>query len=252
MVELTILGNYGPYAPAKSACSGYLLNVDGFLILLDCGNGSFSMLERYADYRKLNLLILTHLHPDHYSDVYCLHRALQYQMREGERREPLFVYLPDAPSPVAEEIRSWEDVFSAVSLEEARHAVNDFHRFQLRFFPVRHQVPCYGVQFCAGGETVLTYTSDTGWFPGLEEECRGTRTLLAEASLREFEAQRLGDHHLTARQAASCAQNCGARQLILTHFFPESNLHQLRREAEQYFDGRIEMSACGKTYLLQP
>ena len=48
MVELTILGNYGPYATAQGACSGYLLNADGFQIMLDCGNGSFSKLQKYA------------------------------------------------------------------------------------------------------------------------------------------------------------------------------------------------------------
>ena len=65
LVELTILGNYGPYATAQGACSGYLLNADGFQIMLDCGNGSFSKLQKYADYSKLGILILSHLHPDH-------------------------------------------------------------------------------------------------------------------------------------------------------------------------------------------
>lgn len=46
MVELTVLGNYGPYPAAQGACSGYLLNVNGFYIMLDCGNGSFSKLPK--------------------------------------------------------------------------------------------------------------------------------------------------------------------------------------------------------------
>ena len=40
MIEFTVLGNYGPYATAQGACSGYLLNANGFQIMLDCGNGS--------------------------------------------------------------------------------------------------------------------------------------------------------------------------------------------------------------------
>ena len=44
----------------------------------------------------------------------------------------------------------------------------------------------------------------------------------------------------------------GVKNLVLTHFFPEMNLHQLQREAEQNFDGKIHMSASGKTYILQP
>ena len=48
MMELTVLGSHSPYAPANGACSGYLLNIDGFHIMLDCGNGSFSRLQKHS------------------------------------------------------------------------------------------------------------------------------------------------------------------------------------------------------------
>ena len=252
MVELIILGNYGPYATAQGACSGYIVNAAGFQIMLDCGNGSFSKLQKYADYTTLGILVITHLHPDHYSDIYCLRQALKYQMKEGKRKEPLYVYLPEGPEPLVNEIRQWEDVFTVVSLEEAQHTVHDFNLFQLKFFRVQHQVPAYAVQFCMQNQTILTYTGDTGWFPELEEYCRGSKFLLAEASLREYELAERGQYHMTARQAARLAQNSGAEHLILTHFFPEANLHQQRREAEQNYDGPIYISATGKSYLLQP
>lgn len=251
MVELTVLGNYGPYATAQGACSGYLINVDGFLIMLDCGNGSFSKLQKYADCSKLGILILSHLHPDHYCDIYCLRQALKYQMREGKRKDPVFVYLPEGPEQIVEEIKQWDDVFRVVSLQEAQAAVNDFNLFQLGFFPVQHQIPTYGVQFSVSGERLLTYTGDTGWFPQLAEYCQNSRYLLAEASLRGYELAERGANHMTAGQAGTLAQSSGAENLILTHFFPEANLHQLQREAEQTFDGAIYKSATGKKYMLK-
>lgn len=107
MVELTILGNYGPYATAQGACSGYVINTDGFQIMLDCGHGVFSKLQKYADYTTLGILVITHLHPDHYSDIYCLRQALKYQMWEGKRQEPLYVYLSEGPHPLVEEMKQW-------------------------------------------------------------------------------------------------------------------------------------------------
>ena len=252
MVELTVLGNYGPYATAQGACSGYVINTDGFQIMLDCGHGVFSKLQKYADYTTLGILVITHLHPDHYSDIYCLRQALKYQMREGKRQEPLYVYLPEGPHPLVEEMKQWDDVFTVISLEDAVKTVNDFNLFQLNFFKVRHQLPTYGVQFQIGGEPILTYTSDTGWFPELSDFCAGTRYLLAEASLREYEVAERGEYHMSARQAAQLAQSAGAENLILTHFFPENNLHQQQREAEQNYDGKIYMSGTGKKYILQP
>ena len=250
MVELTILGSYGPFAPAKGACSGYLLNVDGFRIMIDCGNGTISKLQQYTEYNELGILILTHLHPDHYCDIYCLRQALKYQIREGNRKEPLYVYLPEGPEEIVSEIKKWDDVFTLISLNEAQKIVNDFNLFQLKFFPVKHQIPTYGVQLVYQGETIFTYTSDTGWFPKLEMFCEGSKVLLAEASLREYEVERLGDCHMSAKQASILAQNSGASELILTHFFPEMNLHQVKREAEQHFDGKIYTATGGKKYLL--
>ena len=252
MVELTILGNYGAYAPANSACSGYLLDVNGYHIMLDCGNGSFSKLLKYTDATQLGIVIISHLHPDHYSDLYCLRQALKYQMREGLRTEPVILYLPEAPEAIVEEMKQWDDVFVIVSLEEAKTVVNDFNAFQLAFFSVQHQLPTYGMQLYVGGEKVLTYTADTGWFPYLETSCRGSKYLLAEATLKEHELAERGNVHMTARQVAMVAQSSGVDNLILTHFFPAHNLNQLRREAEAHYEGKLHMSASGKKYILQP
>lgn len=251
MVELTVLGNYGAYAPANGACSGYLLQIDGYQVLLECGNGALSKALKYTDVSKLGMVIISHLHHDHYSDLYCLRQALKYQMREGLRTEPVILYLPEGPEHLTEEFKAWQDVFMVVPLNEAKLMVNDFGLFQLAFFSVQHQIPTYGVQVYAGGEKVLTYTADTGWYPGLETSCRGSRYVLAEASLKEYELEERGDVHMTARQAAILAQNAAVEHLILTHFFPEHNQHQMRREAEACYDGELYMSASGKTYTLQ-
>lgn len=252
MVELTVLGNYGAYAPANGACSGYLLDVNGYQIMLECGNGAFSKALKYTDASKLGMVIISHLHHDHYSDLYCLRQAVKYQMKEGIRTEPVILYLPEAPVPLVEELKNWDDTFMIVNLEEAKTVVNDFNLFQLAFFSVQHQIPTYGVQLYAGGEKVLTYTADTGWYPYLETSCRGSKFLLAEATLKEYELEERGHVHMTARQAAVLAQKSGAENLILTHFFPEYNQHQLRREAEAHYDGTLHISATGKKYILQP
>ena len=96
-MELTVLGCHSPYAPANGACSGYLLEIDDFKMMIDCGNGTFSQLQRHMDFAELNILVITHLHPDHYSDIYCLRQAIGSAIKTGRRKDPLFVYLPEAP-----------------------------------------------------------------------------------------------------------------------------------------------------------
>lgn len=250
MIELTVLGSHSPYAPANGACSGYLLEIDGFRILLDCGNGSFSRLQKHVDFTTLNIVVLTHLHPDHYSDIYCLRQAIGSAIHAGQRTEPLFVYLPDEPKGLAEEIKSWQDVFYGVSLEEALATDHDFNLFQLSFFKTKHNIPSYGVKISQNQETKFVYTSDTGWYSGLVGDCQDSQVILVEASLKEFELEKLGDMHLTAGQAGHLGQMAGAKEIILTHFFPTHNIYQLQREAEQVFDGKVYLAQMGKKFKI--
>ena len=47
-MKLTVLGNNGPYPSKGGATSGYLLEFDDRLFLLDCGSGVFSNLLRHV------------------------------------------------------------------------------------------------------------------------------------------------------------------------------------------------------------
>jgi hypothetical protein len=51
-VEITVLGKSPSWQDAGGACSGYLIKNDGFVLLLDCGNGVFSKLRRFAEWAR--------------------------------------------------------------------------------------------------------------------------------------------------------------------------------------------------------
>ena len=97
-MQLTILGNNGPYPETGGACSGYLICDDACKthILIDCGTGVLANLRKYVLPRDLDAVILTHLHYDHMSDMLPMIYALQFAPRDM----PLPVYLPDSPENV--------------------------------------------------------------------------------------------------------------------------------------------------------
>ena len=84
-MKLTVLGCAGSFPSADSACSAYLVEAEGFGLLLDFGTGSLSALQRYADLHSVNAILLSHLHCDHILDA-CSYVVV--------RR-----YAPDAPFP---------------------------------------------------------------------------------------------------------------------------------------------------------
>ena len=88
-MELVVLGCWAPYPRAGGACSGYLIRAGGLNILLEAGNGSLSRLMTFIDFRYLDAVIVTHLHPDHYLDLFPLRHAVEGARRDGSRSVPL-------------------------------------------------------------------------------------------------------------------------------------------------------------------
>ena len=84
-MKLTVLGCAGSFPGPDSACSAYLVEADGFRLLLDFGTGSLSALQRYASLTAVDAIMLTHLHADHMFDA-CSYVVV--------RR-----YAPDGPYP---------------------------------------------------------------------------------------------------------------------------------------------------------
>jgi ribonuclease BN (tRNA processing enzyme) len=68
-VKLTVVGCSGSGPGPKSPASCYLVEHDGFRLLLDLGNGAFGPLQNYAAPASIDALFLSHLHADHCLDA---------------------------------------------------------------------------------------------------------------------------------------------------------------------------------------
>ncbi|HXF81442.1 MAG TPA: MBL fold metallo-hydrolase [bacterium] len=222
-MRLTVLGRWSPYAPPGGACVGYLLEAGTARLLLDCGSGVVAALLRWIEAADLSAMVITHLHPDHFSDVYALANARRFGRWPDPPAPPLPVFAPRAAAdhlaaalPRPEAQADLRERFDFRPLEEGSGAIGTV---RLRFAPTSHPMPCHAVEVAAGGRR-LVYTADTGPSPEVEALARGADLLLAEATLladTEHLAATLG--HLSGRLAGAMAARAGARRLLLTHFF---------------------------------
>ena len=97
-MKLTVVGCSGSFPSAESACSSYLVEADGFRLLLDMGNGALGELQRHCGLYDLDADPLSHLHrrPLH-RHVRVLRRPLlPARRRPRRRRSPSTA--PRAPS----------------------------------------------------------------------------------------------------------------------------------------------------------
>ncbi len=243
---LTVLGCDGSYPGPGGAASGYLVEAGDTSVWLDAGPGTFAALQLVADPGTLAAVVLTHEHPDHWSDVdsYCVWLR-QHQARPvavyaapGVRGRS---YFADAPE------LDWQELSAAAPL--VIEAAGGGSPLCCTFAATDHGPPTLAVRFDRGVRAgdpaeALAYSADTGpgWSPSTLG--RGLGTLLCEAT---FTADQEGTgRHLSGRQAGALSRDAGVEHLVLTHRRPTVAAGDLGVEAEAAFHKSVDQAAAGR------
>ncbi|EST20924.1 beta-lactamase [Streptomycetaceae bacterium MP113-05] len=251
-MKLTVVGCSGSFPSAESACSSYLVESDGFRLLLDMGNGALGELQRYCGLYDLDAIALSHLHADHCIDM-CGYFVARYYRHEGGRCAPLPVWGPEGTE------RRLTTAYADTPSDSSMSEVFDFHTlvpggtfeagpFTVRTEALRHPVQAYGFRITHRdtGRT-LTYSGDTGPCSGIDALAAGADLFLCEASFTHGKED-IPDLHLNGLQAGECAERAKARRLLLTHIPPWTDPRANLRDAEAVFPGTVELARPGAVY----
>ncbi len=68
-MKLKVIGFWGGYPEANEATSGYLIESNGFNLLIDCGSAVLSKLQESISIDQLDAVVLSHYHHDHIADI---------------------------------------------------------------------------------------------------------------------------------------------------------------------------------------
>jgi ribonuclease BN (tRNA processing enzyme) len=188
---------------------------------------------------RLDAVVLTHEHPDHWLDLPILRNALKYYLRH----EGLAVHGPTGVGDAAQAlIGSLEPTLRWSTLGGGSTVTVGDQR--LRFSPTDHPVETLAVRIDAGGRT-LAYTADTGaaWEPG--DLLTGVDVLLCEATMPAAYEDQV--QHLTGRQAGALARGAGVGRLVLTHIAPGVDREAQRDAAAAAFGGDVALAEVGVT-----
>jgi ribonuclease BN (tRNA processing enzyme) len=241
-MRVTVIGCSGSFPGPDSPASCYLLEADGFRLVLDLGNGALGVLQRYAELFGIDAICLSHLHADHCVDLGAYWVARQYT--EQGPRPSIPVY---GPPGTAERVAG----FGGEDLERVRERF-DFidHAPETGIGPFRvitermnHPVETYGFRIEHAGWR-LAYSADTGESDALVRLAEGVDLLLCEASFLDGPDNR-PNLHLSGRQAAEHAVRAGAGELVLTHLVPWHDRDRSLAEAAAVYRGPLSLATTG-------
>jgi ribonuclease BN (tRNA processing enzyme) len=214
-------------------------------VLLDVGSSVLGSMKQHGlDPAAVDLVLISHLHGDHFSGLPFL--FLQY-IYEQQRQRPLHI-----AGPPGTEERVWalfRAAYRDLASEPLPFAVHftemapgtpvAFDRVHINPFRVPHQEKdiSLALRVSLAGRSIL-YSGDTGWTEALVEHSDATDLFICECSFFETRIAT----HLDYPRLAENRSRFGAKRMILTHLGRE--VHARRSEVE------IEMATDGLTVAL--
>jgi ribonuclease BN (tRNA processing enzyme) len=242
-MRVTVVGCAGSFPGPDSPASCYLLEAEGFRLVLDFGNGALGVLQRFAGLFSIDAICLSHLHADHCVDLGAYWVARQYTP-DGPR-PPIGVY---SPPGTAERVAGFggeglEAVQARFGFVDLAPGAFEIGPFRVAVDHVNHPVETFGFRVEHAGWR-LAYSGDTGESEALVRLAEGADLLLCEASFLDGPGYR-PNLHLTARQAAEHAARAGVGQLVLTHLVPWNDRDRTLTEASQAYRGPLSLAASG-------
>lgn len=237
-MRLTVLGGSGAWPAAGGGCSGYLVEQDGFRLLVDPGFATVPRLLGLLPAAAVDAVLVTHGHPDHCADLDPLLRARV--LPGGAAVLPVWaqpgsldaVLALDAPAMLAGS-NELHDLGAATAVGP----------FAVRTVPLPHFVPNLGVRLT--GDTVLAYTGDAAPDDAVLELARDADVLLAEASFARTVPEKLRAGLNTAATVGRQAVDAGVRRLVLAHLFPTTDAVDALAAARESYAGPIDVATPG-------
>ena len=202
------------------------------------------------DYRQIDFHCLTHFHPDHVSDLIPFLFALNYTVG-FTRTLPLRIMGPQGLENFYDKMRGifghWIEAKTyPLSLLEAKEGRLELPDFSIETLPMAHSEASIGFRVNAQGRSMV-YSGDTDYCANIVQLGKNADLLILECS---FPDERKSSGHLTPHLAGKIARESSCKKLLLTHFYPVFQWHDILQECRREFSGEAVLAEDGMKITL--
>lgn len=222
---------------------GLLVKSETETVLIDPGPGSLRQLLKFGfSYNDIDLVLLTHFHPDHCLDFISFLFACRNPI--APRKKNIFIVGPPGLKSFYDGLKT---IFGnavipnscSLSLNEIRDDILVRNKSELRIKPVAHTDNSIGIRYRSADNKILCYSGDTGYCKNIVELAEGSDLLILESSFPDIARV---EGHLTPSLAGRIAREAKAKKLLLTHLYPVCEGFDIISECKKEFDGIVNIA----------
>jgi ribonuclease BN (tRNA processing enzyme) len=247
-MKLIILGSGTFFVNKQVTASAFILDTGTKKILIDCGPGTLVKLAQAGvDIKEIDYVFLTHLHPDHSSDIFPL--FMNYRLSDTFTPgvitkfpvffgpEGLYTYFVDY-SRLCElqAVENWDKI----QMKDYEPNMK-FDDLVVKTFKVEHKafgfdVKAYALRFEVENK-VIVFSGDSAKCKGIQDACKDADLCVCDTSFASDQA--VNNVHMNTTEIAEISQNGNVKKLVLDHFYPKFNSYDLVGEVKAGFKGEV-------------
>jgi len=240
-MEVYIIGSGTCVPSLRRGSPGTVIRCGNSMMLLDSGSGTLRrLLEVDIDFKEIDYLLYSHLHPDHTSDLVPFLFASNYGSEKMRTKELHII----GPVGITEFYRALKRAYGKwivpqsyrINFMEIADEELNFTDFTLQGFSLVHSDHSVGFRLKSREGKIVAYSGDTDYCPNLIELARGVDLLILECS---FPDERKVEGHLTPSLAGHVAREAKCRRLLLTHFYPPCDDHDVKKIVKGKYSGDV-------------
>lgn len=240
MAEIIILGSGTGIPSLRRGSPGLILLSDDTRVLIDSGSGVLGkMLQVGVTYHDVDLLLYTHLHPDHIADLIPFLFACKYA--EVPREKDLLCVGGPGFESYFDQLKKiygrWVEPRSyRLTIAEVSREPLPFRDLTIHARPLAHTPESVGYRVELNDGRTITVSGDTDYCRAVVDLASGVNLLVLECS---FPEGRKIEGHLTPSLAGRIATESHCERLLLTHLYPPCDQVNIVAQCREVFGSEI-------------
>jgi len=242
-VDIYIIGSGTCVPSLKRGSPALAIKIEDKTLLFDGGSGTLRQLLRVGiRFQEIDYLFYTHFHPDHTGDLVHFLFASKYAPAY-QREEPFFIVAPTGFIEFYERLkgayREWivprEGLMEIIEIDTVGDSARKFENFTIYTCPIRHTENSIGFRIEAKGCAVV-YSGDSDYCDEFIRLAKDADVLICESA---FPDGMKVSGHMTPSLAGKIGTLSQCKKLILTHFYPVCDEHDIYGQCRKEYKGEL-------------